>query len=193
MSDWLGKHTAMRKQVANYKKESEELQAQADALKEEIATLADKQEGSSNANNKDTSPNRRKSNHEGDEGGDDDEDDDAADASMENSRDPESSRASSSRKLDGAILNLQTELEESREKNRLLQEEVDELHEVIEKRGKEKKALSKQWAIEREQLELQLEAKWEKEKRSLLEEREELVTRCESHAHLAFLRGWAGS
>lgn len=172
----------MRKQVANYKKESEELQAQADALKEEIATLADKQEGGSNANNKDNSPNRRKSNHEGDEGGDDE--DDAGDASMENSRDPESSRASSSRKLDGAILNLQTELEESKEKNRLLQEEVDELHEAIDQSRKEKKALSKQWAIEREQLELQLKAKWEKEKRNLLEEREELVTRCESDADI---------
>lgn len=162
----------MRKQVSNYKKESEELQAQADALKEEIATLADKQEGE----NAGESPEPRRRSRDNNP-----EEEEDNDASMEDDpREASTSRTTSSRKLDAAILNLQTELEEATQKNGKLQEEVDELLLQLENAKKEKKALSKQWAAEREQLELQLKEKWEKERRTLIQEKEELETRCRS-------------
>ncbi|KAK9900688.1 hypothetical protein P389DRAFT_16183 [Cystobasidium minutum MCA 4210] len=164
-----GRLNAMRKQVSNYKKESEELQAQADALKEEIATLADKQEGE----NAGESPEPRRRSRDNNP-----EEEEDNDASMEDDpREASTSRTTSSRKLDAAILNLQTELEEATQKNGKLQEEVDELLLQLENAKKEKKALSKQWAAEREQLELQLKEKWEKERRTLIQEKEELETR----------------
>lgn len=151
----------MRKQVSNYKKESEELQIQADALKEEIATLADKQE---NAENGESGPSRRTTMNDGDE-------------TMEDASRHAESSEESNRKLEGTIQQYEIVKERLEKDHRHLLEQVDDLEEQLNQSKKEKKAIQKQWAAEREQLEMSLKTQWEEDRKTLLAEREELVNR----------------
>jgi DNA gyrase/topoisomerase IV subunit A len=148
------------------------LRQQADALKEEIATLADRQEGDSSADK----PKRRNA-------------EEANDATMDTSPDHERSISSGS-KAPPASVRLSKEDEKAlRDENEELNAKVAELHDEVAALSeesynlkKERKAMKKQWEADRQQLENTLKQQWERERLALLAEKEELMDRCKSVA-----------
>lgn len=161
--------TALRKQVSTYAKENEELRSQADALKEEIATLSERQENSGEVEGR-----TRKTLPAGE--------DDAMNSS------PEPSRAEGSGNntnhdtpfaSKSAMVTLRKENERLEEQVRELREEIDSLNEEALRLKKERKASKKQWEADFERLEGNLKQRWEKERQKLIAEKDETAARCE--------------
>jgi cell division protein FtsB len=160
---------ALRKQVSTYAKENEELRNQADALKEEVATLSENQEGGNDI----AQPMRETASGREDE---------TMDMSTDNngtSRGSTSKAEASLRILREDEALLREENEELKAKVQELGEEVVALTEDAQQLKKEKKSLKKQWEADIERLENNLKHRWEKERQKLLAENEEMASRCE--------------
>lgn len=142
---------------------------QADALKEEVATLSENQEGANGAalTSRKTAAERE---------------DETMDMSTDNSGTSRrsTSKAEASLRIsreDEAL--LREENEELKAKIQELSQEVTGLTEDAQQLKKEKKSLKKQWEADFERLESNLKQRWEKERQKLLAENEEMVSRCE--------------
>lgn len=161
--------SALRKQVSTYAKENEELRSQADALKEEIATLSERQNTSESAVD-----NRRKNRNN--------VEDIDMDNSLQHDRTEEAEKnfkddtASSSRQ-DEAV--LRKENESLNEQILELRDELSALKDEALQLKKERKTFKKQWEADLERLESRLKQRWEKERKRLIAEKEDLAARCE--------------
>lgn len=173
--------SAFRKQVATYAKENEELRNQADALKEEVATLSERQEGAGNSGQ----PSRKTS---------DQAEDETMDVSAEHdggTRESTSKSGTSARISREDESRLREENEDLSLQVKVLRTRVGELTEEAHSLKKEKKSLKKQWESDFERLESNLKQRWEKERHRLIADNEGMTSRCEWNqftlAHLSII------